>query len=350
MNAKKRVLKAINQQQPDRVPLDYGARPEIRDQLYHHFGVADDEALREKLHVDIRRVNPTYAGPELRHFPDGTWEDIWGTRYRVQTFATGSYDEDCYHPLGDVTSLRELDKYRWPRAEWYDFSSVKADCERNQQYAVFAGGNAVFYIYCMIRGFDKALTDLVDEPDLVHAAIARITDFCVDYLDRLLRAAEGGIDVVTLGDDFGTQEGLLVSPAMFRDYFAPAFRQLVAVMKQHRAKAFLHSCGSVVDLIPDFIAVGIDVLNPIQTRARGMVPEVLKARFGRELCFHGAMDVQHTLPFGTTEEVAREVQHRIDVLGAGGGYILAPSHSIQADTPLENVLTMYQTALEYGQY
>ena len=139
----------------------------------------------------------------------------------------------------------------------------------------------------------------------------------------------------------------MISAEMFRRYFAPRLKEFATQAKSYGMKVMLHSCGGVRELIPDIIDIGVDILNPVQTNAKGMIPEELKAEFGDKLCFHGGIDIQHTLPFGTVEDVEKEVKDRIRVLGKDGGYILVSTHNIQTDTPIENIMKMYQVAADF---
>ncbi len=350
MKPRERVLKAIEHQEADRIPLDYAGTPETTEKLYRHFGVKDREELIRKLNIDMRMIIPAYIGPELRVFPDGTWEDEWGSRYKKQHYAIGSYDEVCYYPLAEAKSVEDVEKYNWPKAEWYDYEGFACECEKYEDYAILAGYAAIYYAYWRMRGMDQALIDIALEPELAKAIIFKITDFSYTYFTEILEISADRITMIHIADDFGTQEGLMISPEMFREFFAPSMTRLIDLVHSYGVKVFFHSCGSVIDIIPDLIEARIDVLDPLQPQAKGMIPRELKRRFGDKLCFHGSMDVQGTLPYGTVEDVKREVKDRIEALGPGGGFILAPCHNIQPDTPVENVIAMYETALEFGIY
>jgi uroporphyrinogen decarboxylase len=195
---------------------------------------------------------------------------------------------------------------------------------------------------------DKVLMDMMLQPDMAVTLMGKLTDFHEAYYSRFLEAGQGKIDILYVTDDYGWQKGPLMSPMLWRQFIAPNLKRIVDVAHRYGAKFMLHSCGSVRQLIPDLIQVGVDVLDPVQTQATGMNPDELKAEFGHRLSFHGAVDTQTTLPFGSADDVRREVEHHIAVLGQAGGYILAPTHNVQPDTPLENILTMYQSAIGAG--
>jgi uroporphyrinogen decarboxylase len=275
---------------------------------------------------------------------------MWGCRHRWQEYPTGRYDEVTYNPLSDAETPDDLEKYRWPSADWFDFSGVSADCEELKGHATTAGSIYFSYYYAWLTGMEKHLSDLALTPELARAIIGRLTNFQVEYLSRLFEAGAGKIDMTYIGDDFGMQDRLLVGLPMWREFFAPSYRKVVSLAKDYGLKVFCHSDGSIRELIPDLIEVGIDILNPIQTKCKGMVPGELKDEFGDRLSFHGGVDNQELMPFGTPAKVREEVLHLIDTLGRGGGYIVAPCHNLQPVTPLENILTMYETAYREGRY
>jgi uroporphyrinogen decarboxylase len=359
MNSKERVLMALDHQEPDRIPLDFWWGDEIRDKLLHHLTLRNVNELQEYLGSDIRCVYPPYIGPELRKFEDGSYEDFWGILRKPHEFQgegfQGEYSEPVDFPLRKAQSLKEIEAYPWPNADWFDYEALKGLCEFNREYAIVIGKmgretQTIFIQLWFLRGLDRILMDFVERPDLVKAMIDKIMEFRTEHVGRILEIAGGHADILQIADDYGAQQGLMMSPAMWREFFAPHLRILSEMTHEAGLKTFLHCDGSSREIIPDLIDIGIDILNPIQPRCLGMDPDELKSEFGDRLCFHGAVDTQKTLPFGTKAEVVAEVRNRIDVLGAGGGYILAPVHTVEADVPVENLLAVYETAKTYGQY
>jgi uroporphyrinogen decarboxylase len=191
------------------------------------------------------------------------------------------------------------------------------------------------------------MMDLVLNEELIQKTIEKIMAFFIEYYTRIFEAGKGNIDFLFYKDDFGTQNSLLISKDMFKKYFKSTLAQLVALSESYGATLILHSCGSVIELIPDFIDTGIKVLDPIQVTAKDMDISVLKKRFGDVLTFHGAIDTQKLLPKGKPEEVKETVEKTISILGKGGGYFFSPSHRLQQDTPVENVMAMYDAALNF---
>jgi uroporphyrinogen decarboxylase len=215
------------------------------------------------------------------------------------------------------------------------------------EYCLMLANANLFESTWYMRGFEQAFMDLVLAPDLFHAIISRVTDFFIAYVHRTLSAVPGAVDLVFTADDIGGQNGLLKSLPMWEEHIKPYHLRLNAAIHEHGAKVIYHSDGSVTDAVPGLVDMGIDVLQALQFDAAKMDPGDLKTRFGDRLCFEGGVSVQHTLPWGTPEDVVAETKHLIDTLGKDGGYILGPSHAIQAGTPPENIVAMFDTAASY---
>ena len=353
MTSKDRVLAAIRHETPDRVPVDLWAEPDVKTSLCRHLGLRDEEALLQRFGVDFRGIYPRYIGPELKTFEDGSFEDFWGVIRKPVPHATGVHYEVCYSPLADAETVDDLEHCRWPDPDWFDYSCLADECEHYRDHAVVVGKmgrecQTIFIQTWYMRGLDRIMLDMVEDPELARAMIAKIMEFRIPHVTRILEAVSGKADILQFADDYGTQKGLMISPYLWREFFRPGLKQLVDLAHQYGLKAFLHSCGSVRELIPELIELGIDILNPIQVGAAGMDPRDLKAAFGEKLCFHGSVDTQQTLPFGSRVDVAEEVKQRIEVLGAGGGFVLAPTHTIEPEVPLGNIVAMYEAAAEYG--
>ncbi|NWG12626.1 MAG: uroporphyrinogen-III decarboxylase-like protein [Acidobacteria bacterium] len=359
MNSKERVLTAVRHQEPDRVPVDFWWSHEILHRLLNHLGLDNQEQLQTYLGSDIRCVYPRYVGPRLRRFEDGSYEDFWGVIRQPRTFSgegfEGEYSEPVYYPLQHARSPRDLERVRWPSADWFDYDSLAAHCDRYPEHAVMLGrmgveSQTIFIQLWFFRGLEQALIDLEENPELVQAMIDRIMEFRTEHIRRMLKAARGRADILQIADDYGSQNGLMMNPATWRRFFAPPLKTIADLAHESGMKVFLHCDGSSRAILPELIQLGIDILNPVQPQCAGMDPRELKEAFGSQLCFHGAIDTQSTLPFGKKEDVIAEVRERIEVLGKGGGYILAPVHTVEADVPLENILAVYDAARMFGRY
>jgi uroporphyrinogen decarboxylase len=345
MSPRERWLAVLNRKRPDRVPMDYWATPEATAKLLKHCGCADEASLFRKLHVDRPvTVEPAYVGPALP-----VDADVFGCRYRDMRYGTGSYRECIHHPLAGFTTLEELKKgYRWPSPDWYDYSGLPAQAAACHGSPVRGGGSEPFLTYKDLRGGEQAFIDLIENPDIVHYCLDRLYELAYENTRRIYETLPGRVDISYVAEDMGSQDDLMYSPAQIRAFFIPRMKRMIDLAHQAGAFVFHHSDGGVRRIIPDMIQAGIDVLNPIQWRCGGMEREGLKRDFGDRLVFHGGVDNQRTLPFGTVEDVRAEVRDNLAILGAGGGYILGPCHNIQAVSPAENVVALYETGYHLG--
>ena len=352
MTSKERVLAAINHQPVDRIPTDYWGTWETTQKLIKALGVKDEIELFQHLEIDkFAGIGAPYIGPPLPK-DDEVRTDCWGIKYVNVPYAdgAGSYEEECFHPLAQYETIDEIEaNYTWPKVEWFDFDGVPAQFDEMPDHATWGGYIAPFYFLTKLRGMEQSLMDMAAEPELTEYIVGKICDYFYDFHTKLFDAADGRLDISQLTDDFGSQQGLMISPDMFDRYFKKHYERFVKLMKSYNIKVFHHDCGAIMKLLPALVDVGIDILNPIQWHLPGMDLKELKDRFGKQICFHGGIDNQDVLPFGTVEDVKREVATCLDVLASDGtGYILAPCHNLQVITPVENVVTMYRTAKELG--
>jgi uroporphyrinogen decarboxylase len=357
-----RVEAALAHREADRVPFDFWAVPEVWEDLRVVLGIEapgegastpdlDEEVLR-LLGVDCRMVVPRYVGARARSLPDGTYVDAWGTHRRQVSNEFSTYGEYAGHPLAGAESVADVLAWDWASPDDWDVSTVRAQCEQfnsGVRYHLRYEVGGIFEWSWALRGFERFLLDLSEKPEIACAIMDRFTDIYIENTLRVIEAAGGLLDMVYTYDDVGIQRGLLMSPRMWRRYILPRHQRLNAAIRATRypVKIMYHSCGAVFPLIAAFVdEMGIDVLNPLQPRAAGMDMARIKAEFGDRLSFHGAVDIQRTLPHGTPEEVQAEVRARCELLGRGGGYICTSAHYIQADTPLENIVAMYTAPRE----
>lgn len=354
MTSKERVLRTIEHKEPDRVPLSYSSFPEgwpeVQDCLRDYLKVKDNKELLKVLGIDTRIIRAPYIGPELKEYPDGTCEDIWGVRATKE--AMGTYSVSCYEPpLKDVSSLTDIEQYSWPNPDWFDYTCIAEECKNYEEYAILSGAWSPLTCDAYhLMGMETFMVNIIENPEIIHALLDKITDFYFEVSRRTFEAAKGKIDIFFMGDDYGMQDGLLFSRKMWKEFVAPRLAKLFRLAKEYNLKVMLHSCGSIREIIPDLIGLGLDVLDPIQVRAHNMNPYELKKEFGKKLCLHGSIDTQRTLPFGSPRDVAEEVKERIKLLGSEGGFILGPSQDFLPDIPVENIVTMYETARECGKY
>ena len=367
MDSRERVASALHHAEPDRVPTDLWLSAGMERLIARQLGLSADN-LRDRYDIDLRYIEgPAYIGPPLRRSPDSSFgaggsEDLWGVRRRSVTVRIGegveTYQEVADSPLAGAQTVEDVLAHgRWPSPDWFDYSTIAAQCQAlhvQGRAAVFQGDRlnriAQLKPAMYLRGVEQILLDMSLQPDMARAIFSRIRAFYLAYAERILDAARGDLDIVLTGDDFGTQTGPMVSPRMWADLLGDGFGQYVALIKSYGIFAMHHTCGAVAPLVPLLIDRGLDVLQSLQPEAAGMDPRALKVAYGERLSFHGGISIQQTLPHGTEEEVRREVQERIEALAPGGGYILGTSHNIQADTPVRNVLALLDAYRECGRY
>jgi uroporphyrinogen decarboxylase len=370
MIPRERVLAALEFREPDRVPIDLGTArfttmvKGAYDRLRAHLGygepgaivdrmqqlVAIDERILERVGADLRAFS---QGPADRsteaELPDGRYRDEWGV-IRRQPPGCHYYELDR-SPLKGALDAAALARYPWPDPTDPGITRglrAKALELRATGYAVMY--NARFNLVHTtqyLRGFEDWFYDLAGDHGLFRALFDAVGEVLFELNDRTLAEVGDLIDVVAFGDDIGQQDREVCCFALYRELIRPYQERVVATIRKHtRAKIMYHTCGSVLRYIPDFIEMGIDALNPVQVRARNMDPAMLKRQFGKRIAFWGGIDTQRVLPHGTPDEVRAEVRRMFEILGPGGGYVVASVHNIQPDVPPENVLAMFDAARE----
>jgi uroporphyrinogen decarboxylase len=288
---------------------------------------------------------------------------IWGF-YGLKTYS----GEVGIRPLRDVKSVSEVEAYAWPDPGWFDYGIVAPAhaakegtdaasdifvpvarwVEDTADYAHIIGDfNPVFGRICDLCGFEVALVKMATEPDLVRAMVDRITDFYEAYYRGIAEASQGHVDILAFGDDFASQNHMLINPQLWRHYFKASWERLFAVAHEYGMKAQFHACGAIRPVIGDLVDAGMDILEVVQINLKGMDAVELKQEFGKVLTFHGTVDVQEVLPRCTEEGVRAEVRRLINIFGPGGRYILSSSHLLRQDVPPENVAAMYDEARSY---
>lgn len=339
--------------------------------LKQHFGIGGDaepvlvgpqlmrldNRVLDALGTDVRYLYmrpPT--GFRTRKAPGGGWYYDWGLIYREHP--ESRMYEYTNQPLADATG-DDLEHFEWPDpydpARWAGLRNEARDLYEHTDYALVAYRpkyNGLFELCQVLRGTERLLSDMVLNPAFVEALFWKVGEVLKGFYKAQLDTVGDFIEWVEVGDDLGSQSGPLISPAMYRTLLKPVHADLIQSIKSHpsQVRVMYHSCGAIRRFIPDIIDIGADILHPLQVAAKGIVPAEIKAEFGDRLSFLGGVDAQHTLPEGTPEQVAAEVKQRIEELGPGGGYVLAPSHNMGDDVPLENILAFMEAARAYGTY
>ncbi|MGQ9471963.1 MAG: uroporphyrinogen decarboxylase family protein [Candidatus Aminicenantales bacterium] len=364
LSPRERWLSVLTRGKPDRVPMDYWGTDEATMKLMKYLGCRTKKEALERLHVDfLIRIEPlyyispsppasfddtkivlNYIGPPV---PAGF--DVFGRRYEKFDYGTGLYEECVSRPLANFKTVEEIKRnYTWPSPDWWDYTILSAKIKNFNKYSIQGGGSEPFLIYKDLRGQEQAFVDLIEHQEMVHYCLNKLFALAYEITRRILEAVPGEIMLVYVAEDMGAQNDLMLSPAQIREFLIPGMKRIIELAHQAGAFVFHHNDGSIRRIIPDMIGAGIDILNPIQWRCNGMNREELKRDFGDKVVFHGGVDNQYTLPFGTVEEVQQEAEDNLRILGKGGGYILAPCHNIQAITPVENIITLYETGYNLG--
>lgn len=346
MTPKERWLAVLSGQKPDRVPMDYWGTPEATAKVRAHLGCRTTWQMVQKLHIDRPvTVGPKYVGPRRRGY------DMYGCGVKRVDYGTGVYREIISSPLAGYTSVEEIQaNYTWPSVDWFDYSVIPDQIKGKERYPIRGGGSEPFLVYVSMRGREQAYVDLLLNPEIVEYCLDRLFDFAYENTVRIYEQIPGQVNLSYVAEDFGGQTSLLYAPQTIRTLFVPRMQRMIELAHSVGAYAFFHSDGAVRPIIPDMIEAGIDILNPIQWRSPGMEREELKRDFGDRVVFHGAVDNQQTLPFGSVADVRAEVAENIHILGRNGGYILAPCHNVQAVSPAENVVALYETGYAEGWY
>ena len=345
MTPRERWMALLNRESYDRVPLTYRATSEFTDKLLAYLGCETFEQARERLHVEpVVTVSPRYVGPPIE-----ADKDVYGIGYQYTDYGEGKYHDAVFHPLAEYDSVEEIeDNYQWPDPDSWDYSGIREQIEGKEDCIIQGGSYEEFATFKFLRGVTRGYMDMVERPEIVHYCMGKLTDLKYENAARIYEQIPGKVIWTWVAEDIGGQEGLFISLDHIREFLVPHMKRMTDLVHEAGAFAFHHSDGSPRDNLPQMIEIGIDVLEPVQWRCKGMGREGLKADFGDDLVFMGAMDNQYTLAFGSVAEVKQEVVDNIRILGEGGGYMLGPCHNIQVVSPPHNIVAMYDTAYEAG--
>ena len=350
MNSKQRVLCAIRHEEADRVPISVGLTPDIADEVSRVVGYTGMDLV-------------VYLGNDILGSPYDSWGyyggsssedgatyvDDWGiTRVWISQPGGGSYTDVLVSPLAEA-DIHDLDNYPWPDlANHPTMSLVAGFVEKyGNDYFIHGAGASIFEGAFNLIGYQRFLMDLLADQPFIMKLVDILTE---TQAAAIVREVELGVDAIYFMDDPSGQRGMLLAPSLWREIFKPRYAYMIKRAKSVNPDVMVanHNCGDCRAIIPDWIEMGLQILDPIQPRS--MDPAELKRLYGDTLCFKGAVDEQWVLPFGKLEDVIEEVKLRLRQLASGGGYIIGPSHAVQADTSAENVLALSNAAKEFGRY
>ena len=350
MTSRDRVLCTFAHEAPDCVPRWCGASPEFVEKAKRRLGLTETEALLERFGDDFRRVFARYDGPDefspTKGLPPGA---TYRTPFGVERHGYG-YGQPLGHPLARAT-LQQIREYAWPDPAWMDVSHVRAEALAwNRRFAILGGDWSPFWHDAIdLLGMEALYLKMYDEPELVDVLLGHLVDYYAAVTARLFDAAGDAIDIFFFGNDFGGQTGPLLGADLFQRFIFPHLRRLCRLGHDHGKKTMMHCCGAYAPLMPAMIAAGLDGVQALQPCTPDMQPAALKIRFGRQLTLNGCIDSHHVLIAGNPETVRAVTRATLEVMKPGGGYILSASHDyLLEETPVENVLAMFDSVKEFG--
>jgi len=373
MTSRERVMGAVNFEKVDRVPIDFGGYPpstsinvKAYQRLLKHLGIktkvqvgnllmntadVDDEIL-DRFHVDTKSLS---LGCSIDDFDSP--RDVFDPLWKVKWIRSPDYTyAPLEGPFQKITQpgLKDLKEFPWPKArEIMDFEALgkKAEKERSKSDRALIGRlpPGIFYIAQIMRGLENWICDLVLNIEFIDALHEILLNIYVETTELLLDALGNNVDILMTADDFGFQNQPITSPEMFRERIKPGLKTMIETPKNTTtAKVGLHSCGSVYDLMDDFMDIGLDILNPLQSNAKNMHPNQIKKKTHGKLALWGGIDTHEILPKGSSTEVREEVKTKMSIYSKNGGYIFSPDHNILMDIPPENIITTYEAAFEFA--
>jgi uroporphyrinogen decarboxylase len=382
MTSRERVMKALNHEVPDRVPIDLGGfqtgiHQKAYGELLVHLGIPDEitildpvqqlakpcEDVLQRFNVDIRYVcshspDSFKGGIEQNTRQGKTWHDLKDEFGVVWSMPDDQrlYMDISHHPLADAT-IEDIEDYPFPDGgDPTRFTGVRQQALKLREetpYATSTGIGGVVYEICWyMRGLQRWFMDMLENIDFCEALLDQTLKFWMAYYSGFMAEVGDIIDIVMIGDDLAGQDGPLFSPDFYRKFVKPRHKKLIEHIRSlTSAKIWYHTCGACTEYIPDLIDNGVDILNPVQIGAAAMDPQNLKDAFGKEIVFWGGgIDAQHVLPFASPDEVKKHVRKNIEIFKSGGGYVFNSVHNIQAGVPAENIIAMYDAAYEFGFY
>jgi len=346
MTHKERALAVFKGKSVDRYPFWYGAAPEFTNKLITYLKAKDeDDALYDIIGMDFKTIRPKYIGPPFKTYENGEFDTDWGVRRGGYL-----YGQALTHPLAgiDDVSLAKKD-YRFPDPDNYDVKLTKEELEWAKDFCLIGGTWAPFFHDSTeLQGMEEFFMNMYVNPEIVEYIIAGCFEFYYELDRRTFEQNKGKIDMYFIGNDFGSQRALLISPDMWRKLYKPYVKKLMQQAKDNGCVTGIHTCGSVRDIIPDLIEVGVDAINPIQVSAEDMDPQDLMNQFGSDCVFFGGIDENHILLECTEEEARAETRRIIDILGSKGKYIVSASHDyLLPELPVENIFAMYDEAKKH---
>lgn len=343
MNSKERVLTTLQFMEPDRVPCWCGASPEFMEKARKELNLTSDEEVRLLFGDDFRRVTASYAPRKSIHAENGP--------FGIARKGIG-YGMAVNHPLSDATMV-DIENFSWPDPLDVDISNYRQQAEIHcNDFAILGGDWSPFWHDVIdLVGMESLFIKMYTDPELISNIFNKVVDYYVKVSTRIFEEAADLIDIFFIGNDFGSQSGPLIDESLFNQFISPHLKRLANLGHQYNLKVMLHCCGGFRELIPSMIDAGIDGIHAIQPSCRGMNLTELKKEFGDKIVFNGCIDSHHVLIDGTPEYVRIETKRTLEIMKAGGGFIAGASHDyLLEETPVGNVLAMFETIRDFGSY
>lgn len=347
MTSKERIHAALSHKQPDRVPSTMQCVDTAWEKLRSYFGVQTNEEIMELLDIDTRIMDiPPYIGPPRPDYVNDRGETVHTHPFGYEYIDKWNGVEYNWHitfkPYNQIKTMDDFAAFNgWVDPDMYDYSAVQEFCDKYPDKAIRIGWPGPYQVFTLMYDQEEFYIKMIEDPELIKAMLNRYCDSSLEMYERMFRASGDRIDILRCCDDYGTQRGMLFSPAMWDDFFSENTRRFADLAHRHNCFYMQHSCGAIRSIIPNLIACGVDVIEPLQ-KVPGLEVGPLKCDFGDVLAFQGGVDTQGVLPLGTPDEVRAETERIIRALHKEGGYILAPSQDFEGDVPVENILAMYE--------
>lgn len=355
MNSKERVQRTMAHQNPDRVPINYMANRGIDGRLkkYYNLAADDTEGLRQKLGVDFRGIRAPYVGKPL-HAPreNRSVDPQMGYVMRWVEHESGGYNDYCDFPL-EYADYDTVAAWPLPNPDDYDYSRLEAACEHYKDYALYVGDPGLACIMNtagFLRGMEQMFVDLATDDEAGLLLIDRFLNIQLSVCERVLDKVGKHIDIMWIGEDLGTQHTPLISMDTLKKHLLPRQKPFFELAKAYDLRVMMHTCGSSSWSYPEYIKLGLSGVDTLQPEATNMSPSYLKKTFGDTLFFHGCISTAGAVAYGSVEDTVREVRDTLYVMMPGSGYCLSPTHALQDNSPVENVVALYEAAHQYGNY
>jgi len=353
MTSRQRVLNTFAYEKADRVPVNYQSNPTIHGKLCAALGVTNPEDLLQILGVDFRGVGAAYTGPLLfKEIPGTTVNRLYGFYTRWVANEHGGYQDFCEFPLTGASD-ETIDAFKYPSPDDFDYDTAIRAMGRHKDKAIYcghAGFADIINSLGQVMGMEDALVGLLTEDEAILRLVDRKLTLQLGMLERFLSKGQGRFDFVMLGEDLGSQHAPMISMDLYKSVLRPRHAKFIDLAKSYGAKVMVHTCGSSSWVYDEFIKMGVDAIDTLQPEATNMSPEYLAENFGGRLNFHGCISTAGPLAYGIAKEVTENCRHTLEIMMPAGGYHFAPTHQIQDNSPVENIIAMYQAVHDYGKY